>query len=83
MGSFGAINVHGEYFKNTYELLNLWAFEMISALYVIIFFNIWDILCGILKVPFQIPHKICDPIHWKMCILLKCKSLGTLRFNSL
>ena len=44
----------GGRFKNIHELLNLRALKF-SPVYE------WDILRGISKVPFEIPHKISDP----------------------
>ena len=33
----------------------------------------WDILCGISKVPFEIPHKISYPYILQICFLYNIK----------
>ena len=43
-----------------------------------------DVLCGISKGTFEIPHKISDSIHWKIWSLyMYIKILRALRFKSL
>ena len=41
----------------------------------------YDILCGISKVPFEIPQNIL-PIHWKIWLLYNIEILRALRFKS-
>ena len=45
------LHAPGRHFKNTYEILN--PSDLKNS----------DILCGISKVPFEIPHKNISPIH--------------------
>ena len=41
----------------------------------------WDIVCGISKVTFEIPHKISNP-YIKICFLYNIEILRALRFKS-
>ena len=53
----------GGCFKKAYELLNLRAlkFSPMNKIHIFRCMGNSDILCGISKVPFEIPHKISYP----------------------
>ena len=71
--------IPGGPFKNTYELLNLRALKL-SKLYKKMHVSMYGykILCGISKVPFEIPHKISYPYTEKCAV----ENLRALRFKS-